>query len=62
MNIIEEVNDNKFNVKVNPSSTKLSLEVNGVSRSASFCTDLQSKSLLIYRRDLDDNWGFSGWQ
>ena len=43
MEIIEEINDNKFKVEVNPSSTSLSLEVDGDSKSSSQCSGLQSK-------------------
>ena len=43
MDIIEEVIDNKFKVKINPSVSYLGMEVDGVVKGSTICTALKSK-------------------
>ena len=40
MEIIEEVNDNKFRILINPSSTYIGLQIDGDAQSGSGCTGL----------------------
>ena len=62
MEIIEEVNDNKFRVLINPSSASVTVEVDGTYKSGTGCTGLQSKKNLIGRWRLGDHCGFSDCQ